>query len=500
MEIDWQSGIACLDLVSSFSYCLHIKRQNTSFNLPFPSNLASSSVMKIFLIILVVFPSLIFSRQVSGTGPAAFFDSTAFSDAIRITMTGVSTPQTGKAYYGWLGRDTDVGFIGLGQLTVQGGSITRVFKHPNDSNLIGLAKKILISEETTPFSGTSPTLSSVVFADSLHGPGIPAPGSPLGRIRNCVVGFSNTANNFGLAIWMKKHIRDYTDHAGFARSGAVTNNIGEARSHCDHIYDFIRGKLSGFVSGNSSVAVNSDPVGYGYRRYGDLGTKDSTQGGAGALGGAGYHVKLVVNDVNATQQMKKAGGSALRALTNAFGAANDSGWAKEVADRALNIVNGVYSSGSLPTEGDPFLDLALKFINGTVGATDTASTTGGIQQAYFHMQQMASFVLNPVSVTSIEHDPRGAAPSLFELHQNFPNPFNPSTSIRFVLPVASSVRLTIHDLLGRELERIVDADQLSPGSHLYVWETDFPSGVYFVRLDILGSGSPPLIRRMILIR
>jgi len=457
-------------------------------------------MMKTVLIILIVLPSLTFSRQVSGTGLAAFFDSTAFSDAIRVTMTGVSTPQTGKAYYGWLGRDNDVGFIGLGQLMVQGGSITHVFKHPNDSNLIGLARKILISEETTPFQGTSPTLSSVVFADSLYGAGVPVPGSPLVRIRNTLVSFSNTANNLGLGIWMKKHVRDYTDHAGFARSGAVTNNIGEARSHCDHIYDFIRGKLSGFVFGNSSVAVNNDPVGYGYRRYGDLGTKDSTQGGAGSLGGAGYYVKLVVNDANATEQMKKAGSSALRALTNAFGAANDSGWAKEVADRALNIVNGVYSSESLPTEGDPFLALALKFINGTVGAMDTASATGGIQQAYFHMQQMASFVLNPVSLTSVEHEPGGAIPSLFELHQNFPNPFNPSTSIRFVLPAASSVRLTIHDLLGRELEQIVDGDHLSPGSHLYVWETDFPSGVYFVRLDVLGSGTPPLLRRMILIR
>lgn len=457
-------------------------------------------VSKKLVVMLVAVPLLVFSRQVTGTGSAAFFDSTAYSDAIRITMTNVSSPQPGSAYYAWLGRDDDLGFLGLGELAVQGGAITHIYKHPNDSNLIGLSKKLVITEETTPFSGSAPTLSLVRFADSLHGAGIPGSSSPIARLRNCLFSFSNTADNLGLAIWMMKHIKGYTDHAGFARAGAIANNVGEARTHADHIYDFIRGVLSGFVSGNSSVAFNGDPVGYGYRRYGDLGTKDSSQGGAGSLGGAGHYVGLVVDDPSSTAQMKRAGQSALVALTNAFGVANDSGWAKEVTDRALNIINGVYVTGSLPTEGEPFFALAMKFINGSVGATDTASVTGGIRQAYFHMQQTMSLLLNPVSVSSVEDDLAQTSPRTFELFQNYPNPFNPSTTIMFFLPARSKIQLTVHDLLGREVDRIIDGEVLSEGRHVRTWKPDLPSGTYFSHLSILGPRSYSLSRRMLLIR
>jgi len=75
------------------------------------------------------------------------------------------------------------------------------------------------------------------------------------------------------------------------------------------------------------------------------------------------------------------------------------------------------------------------------------------------------------------------SPEDFYILQNYPNPFNPSTKIRFAVPEKSHVKLTLYDVLGRELSVIFDGE-LNPG----VKEVEFngsnlPSGVYLVRMD-----------------
>lgn len=75
-------------------------------------------------------------------------------------------------------------------------------------------------------------------------------------------------------------------------------------------------------------------------------------------------------------------------------------------------------------------------------------------------------------------------PTTFVLDQNFPNPFNPSTQIRFGLPNAAVVRLTLFDVLGRELQTLSNG-YLGAGYHTIVWDaSDFASGVYFARLTV----------------
>lgn len=77
-------------------------------------------------------------------------------------------------------------------------------------------------------------------------------------------------------------------------------------------------------------------------------------------------------------------------------------------------------------------------------------------------------------------------PGRFHL-QNYPNPFNPTTEIRFDLPKASHVRLSIYDIDGKLVNRLMDAD-LTAGHHSKIWDgTDdrgnhLPSGIYFYEL------------------
>ena len=78
------------------------------------------------------------------------------------------------------------------------------------------------------------------------------------------------------------------------------------------------------------------------------------------------------------------------------------------------------------------------------------------------------------------------APTKFELAQNFPNPFNPETAIRFTLPTACNVRLTIYNLLGQEVKSLVNAFK-EAGTHIINFNaSDFNSGVYIYKLEANG--------------
>jgi hypothetical protein len=81
-----------------------------------------------------------------------------------------------------------------------------------------------------------------------------------------------------------------------------------------------------------------------------------------------------------------------------------------------------------------------------------------------------------------------AAPKDYQLYNNFPNPFNPSTKIAFELPKASHVKLMIYDIVGREVAQVADADYPAGYTEL-TWNginkngNLVSSGVYFYRIS-----------------
>jgi hypothetical protein len=107
----------------------------------------------------------------------------------------------------------------------------------------------------------------------------------------------------------------------------------------------------------------------------------------------------------------------------------------------------------------------------------------------------------------------GTVPAARVLEQNYPNPFNPATTIRFTVggvaalsgafpsgvegPADSRVRLSVYDLLGREVTMLVD-EQKQPGEYTATWDArGMASGVYFYRLI---AGNACETKRMLLIR
>ena len=73
-------------------------------------------------------------------------------------------------------------------------------------------------------------------------------------------------------------------------------------------------------------------------------------------------------------------------------------------------------------------------------------------------------------------------PESFSLSAAYPNPFNPTTTLDFAIPVDSKVSLSIYNLQGREMSMLIN-DNIDAGYYTVVWDANtYASGVYFVKM------------------
>jgi hypothetical protein len=142
--------------------------------------------------------------------------------------------------------------------------------------------------------------------------------------------------------------------------------------------------------------------------------------------------------------------------------------------------------------------IGLVPLNGSVTAQVTASTTftltlngpGGTTQYSDRV------VVRQVGPPPPPPPPPGA-PRDYQLEQNYPNPFNPDTKIVFTLPFASVVNLTVHDLLGREVSRLVTGQRAAGTYTIDFSAKGLASGVYFYTIH---ADNYEEVRKMIIER
>ena len=99
--------------------------------------------------------------------------------------------------------------------------------------------------------------------------------------------------------------------------------------------------------------------------------------------------------------------------------------------------------------------------------------------------------------TQVETAGSVLAAGQYVLEQNFPNPFNPSTSIRYTLPRNARVDLEVFNILGERVSRLVQEEQARGGHQITFDAGGLPSGIYFCRLRTTEG---VLTRRMVLAR
>jgi hypothetical protein len=115
-------------------------------------------------------------------------------------------------------------------------------------------------------------------------------------------------------------------------------------------------------------------------------------------------------------------------------------------------------------------------------------------QAATEDQTISNWLTN--GVTGVEEETIGS-PLEFRLSQNFPNPFNPTTHISYVVPQKSDVTLKVFNVLGMEVATLFSGVQ-DAGNHVATFDAaKFSSGVYFYRLQ---TGSVSITRKMVFMK
>jgi Secretion system C-terminal sorting domain/Polysaccharide deacetylase len=124
----------------------------------------------------------------------------------------------------------------------------------------------------------------------------------------------------------------------------------------------------------------------------------------------------------------------------------------------------------------PYLTNHLSYIS---GRKDIWYTNLGLLYLYHLIQQANSSEVTSVTLTD-------NIPNLFKLYQNYPNPFNPTTTICYYIPKPGQVRLEVFNILGQQVDILVDGYSQA-GDHIKIWNfSQRASGIYFYRILFEG--------------
>jgi len=112
-----------------------------------------------------------------------------------------------------------------------------------------------------------------------------------------------------------------------------------------------------------------------------------------------------------------------------------------------------------------------------------------IDMAVGHTSNRVTILLNETYTDMTPDEATGTLPKTYYLNQNYPNPFNPTTTISFRLPNRALVKLSIYDILGREIRTLINESR-SAGFYNINWNgvgnSGYPvaSGIYFYQIQI----------------
>jgi photosystem II stability/assembly factor-like uncharacterized protein len=174
----------------------------------------------------------------------------------------------------------------------------------------------------------------------------------------------------------------------------------------------------------------------------------------------------------------------------------------------LKSVSFIDNNNGWAVGGNPYFSPYQVIIHTTDGGANWTSQASGVTKALYSIcmiNQNTGWIaggggtilrtLTGGNPTSVQEN--GTQPHTFALHQNYPNPFNPSTTINYQLAKTGYVKLTVFDLLGREVATLVNENQ-SAGNHKITFNAqNSTSGMYFYRLT---TGNFTQIMKMTLMK
>ena len=137
----------------------------------------------------------------------------------------------------------------------------------------------------------------------------------------------------------------------------------------------------------------------------------------------------------------------------------------------------------------------------TCCSTDTVRHSGpGVSPIYDSLTLLTSaqWSVSDIPCTPVGIlNPSNELPTVYKLYDNYPNPFNPATTIKYDLPRASYVKLMIYDMLGRTVSTLVD-EKKDAGRYEVQWNaSNYASGTYFYKMETEAYTD---VKKMILVK
>jgi len=173
-----------------------------------------------------------------------------------------------------------------------------------------------------------------------------------------------------------------------------------------------------------------------------------------------------------------------------------------LADKWEYMTSG-FSDTAITTMEDASMMLTTGPFDIPFGATVTAAFAILGANSLSALQTVADAVIAKYDqLTSIEDNFGEALPEAFGISSTYPNPFNPSTSIRFSLDKAGPIEISIYNIMGQKVRTLIDEQRL-PGTYEVTWNGrngqggEVASGMYFVRLH---SDDRTSSKKMLLLR
>jgi hypothetical protein len=143
----------------------------------------------------------------------------------------------------------------------------------------------------------------------------------------------------------------------------------------------------------------------------------------------------------------------------------------DILTAQYQISNSIICSGGNATTS------ANNNLSGSIGE----SVIGNNTNANYKQQTGFWYVYQQSDITSVEDEE--LLPTVFKLEQNYPNPFNPSTKIKFAVPEKSNVLIKIYDILGSEVETLVNKEMDAGWYDKDFNAAGLSSGIYLFRME-----------------
>jgi hypothetical protein len=139
------------------------------------------------------------------------------------------------------------------------------------------------------------------------------------------------------------------------------------------------------------------------------------------------------------------------------------------------------------------LRLRIKTAGGVTPNSFTITVKGAGSNGTPVHSRTISLNINPVGLTHNSNQ----IPKEYSLYQNFPNPFNPSTNIRFDLPKSGTVKLQVYDITGRVISTLINGNY-EAGKYIISFNADnYASGIYFYKIETASFSD---VRKMVLVK